>query len=202
MSGLLIQCVVWAVNAPRLAPTQHARQATLCALWATAILVDVVLPQTLWVRYRCAGCTRPLHAGPVHNLLCKAGRAVVPHAAAAQCGFNGSAANAKPTDSCTAAALHPAGSCSSLPRVWWSAASPATAQSRHVAGGPGARGEGWPRVRQLCRELCKGCKSHIIASSFPCCRRGRQSSCMLLPPRACWARCATTCVLAWAHVCC
>ena len=62
ISGLLIQALVWAATGPQLTATQHAHQAALCALWTTALVVDVVLPQRTWERCRCAcGVIARLH---------------------------------------------------------------------------------------------------------------------------------------------
>lgn len=52
MLGMLAQSTVWAASATRLSPTQHARQAALCAIYASGALVALVLPQMLWLRYR------------------------------------------------------------------------------------------------------------------------------------------------------
>lgn len=49
---LLVQGAVWGASSAQLSPIQHARQAALCALWAFGGLVDALLPQKLWLRYR------------------------------------------------------------------------------------------------------------------------------------------------------
>ena len=51
---LLVQAVVWVASSPHLTPTQHARQAALCTLWAAGGLLDALLPEKLWLRYRQA----------------------------------------------------------------------------------------------------------------------------------------------------
>lgn len=51
---LLVQAAVWVASAPRLTPTQHARQAALCTLWTAGGLLDALLPEKLWLRYRQA----------------------------------------------------------------------------------------------------------------------------------------------------
>lgn len=54
LSGLLIQFAVWAAASQQLTATQHGRQAAMCALWATVILLCLVTPTKAWLRYRHA----------------------------------------------------------------------------------------------------------------------------------------------------
>lgn len=54
----LAQCTVWAATATRLSRTQHAHQAALCAISASAVLVAALLPQMVWLRYRCGALRR------------------------------------------------------------------------------------------------------------------------------------------------
>lgn len=64
LAGLLIQIVVWAAASQQLTATQHGRQAAMCALWATIILLYLVMQTNTWLQYRraCIATVPGLHS--------------------------------------------------------------------------------------------------------------------------------------------
>lgn len=203
---LLVQCAVWGTSATQLSRIQHARQAALCALWAFGGLVDALLPQKLWLRYRqarCRRCSGDLGVWEAFPLLQVPGGA----------GGHERVTVQLPTVWCPPPpALHRV---MLITTVRLAAASipshrSITVRSHSAAGRKRPPGPSMllltaarsPRLLHgsCCAPSQPASHQPLLIHTCPRCRRARPSCCMHPPHLACWERSVTTCELRLAHV--